>query len=264
VLPPYWAVTACTLALFVALSVLTGDADKIPGAATVVKSLLMIPMPPRDYVLLVAWTLSLEALFYGVFAATALTFGRASFFAALGAWYLASLVAIIWTGDMSGWAIPALNPVVLEFMFGSLVAVAVLAKVTPFRMVALALGIVGIAAGLTDVIGASGWARREFLYGIPALLLVYGATGVNIRWPKLVLLLGEPSYLLYLIHIIAFMAIARAVYIATGFNVYSTLTSAVATIIATICLSCALTVYVERPYQTAYKSLRIAIKRRTT
>ena len=68
VVPPYWLTLVLTVAAAAALVLLTGDDSKLPSMQALAISVLLVPFP--DHVMPIAWTLTLEAMFYVVFAAT--------------------------------------------------------------------------------------------------------------------------------------------------------------------------------------------------
>lgn len=255
VVPPYWAVLVCLVLLFYLLWLVSGDASRIPTFVELLSSALLWPMVPLDYVLGVAWTLSLEILFYLVFALTALRFGSRAFFAAMIAWYIIGMLCHT-NGSMAPqWALPIFNPVVLEFLWGALIAKYFLTGRTKGHRWAFALGLVAILALLWFDVDSGLWIRRELIYGIPSAVLIYGAIGIHWSWPKPLLVWGESSYLLYLIHIPFYMVVGRGLEILTGFNIYSSPLSAVATIVMAVLFAALLCLKVERPYHKMYRKL---------
>lgn len=252
--PPYWAALAFILLLSVGLWLVFGDASKLPGPSKLLNSVLLLPVARQEYVLGIAWTLALELMFYLVFAATALRFGAKAFLGAMGLWYVLSIAGLFVAGDFSGWAYPMLNPVVLEFLFGALIARAFLAGGTKYHKTAFCIGVLLVLILLLGHIEKTAIFRREFIYGIPAAFLVYGAVGLSIKWPSAALLWGESSYLLYLLHSPLLMLIGRGTEEMTGFNIYSSPLAICLVMIAIIIISMVLTLHLERPYQRVYKN----------
>ena len=75
IFPPYWAALLLWTAAIILLAVILGDTSKLTRFDGFVASFFLIPpMVPADYVLRAAWTLSLEIMFYMVFALTFLRF----------------------------------------------------------------------------------------------------------------------------------------------------------------------------------------------
>ncbi len=253
IFPPYWAVLVFALSLFVGLAVAFGDSSRLPSLRELVTSVLLFPSTPQNYVIGVAWTLGLELVFYAIFALVALRYGARAFFAAILVWYALSILGLFLADDFSGWAYPLFNPVVLEFLYGTLIAQAQLSGKTRYHGLAVLTGISALLAVLLLGIEHNAVLRREFIYGIPAALLIYGVVGMKIRWPSAVMLWGESSYLVYLLHLPLFMLIGRLIEIALGFNVYSTPAATFGMLVAVSLIAMVLTKWVERPYQRAYK-----------
>jgi len=253
VVPPYWAASVLSILLSVALFVLLNDASQLSSATKIIYSLALWPMPPLDYVLPIAWTLSLELMFYLIFAVTALRFNTTVFFASLVTWYVVGLAGVLYANDMSGFAYPAINPIVLEFLFGALIAKFTLSGWTGYHRIAFTTGAIALLYVLFLDVETTGLMRREFLYGIPSAALVYGAIGLRWQWHRVMLLWGESSYLLYLLHVMIFQVFGSLIRISTGFSVYTTWWSATGLLIIAVGICMALTVIAERRYQAFYK-----------
>lgn len=252
-MPPYWLVTTAMIAMGLAMYVVFGDEKWLYSWSALVGSFLLWPMPPESYVLIAAWTLSLEIVFYAVFAIFALRFGPRSFFFAMFLWYLLGIFSLVYTGDMSGWGVAALNPIILEFVLGALIARRLIDGGTSYHKSAFGLG--ALLLMITMIVDPEfhPWARKEFVVGLPAALLVYGAVGLKLRWPRPFLIWGQSSYILYLLHFPAYLVLARATEELTGYNVYSHPVTVAGMVFAVIAVSFILTIYVEAPYQAYYK-----------
>ncbi len=160
---------------------------------SLLSSLTLIPTtaPPA---LSVAWTLTHEMLFYGVF----LTFYVTRAFAPIIAVWAALIV-------IGGWIMGAggivLAPINLEFIAGMLAAVA--ARSLPSRSVfaLLALGVLGSAASLLWL-GSGGHMRVWF--GLSLALVLPGLVRMEAQGrltaPPWLMLLGNSSYAIYLVH----------------------------------------------------------------
>jgi len=253
VVPPYWVASVLSILLSVALLLILNDASQLSSPTKIIYSLALWPMPPLDYVLPIAWTLSLELMFYLIFAVTALRFNTTVFFVALVIWYVVGLAGVLHANDMSGFAYPAINPIVLEFLFGALIAKFTLSGRTGYHRIAFIAGAIALLYVLLLDVETTGLMRREFLYGIPSAALVYGAIGLRGQWPKVMLLWGESSYLLYLLHVMIFQVFGSLIRLGTGFSVYTTWWSATGLLLIAVGISMALTVIAERRYQAFYK-----------
>jgi exopolysaccharide production protein ExoZ len=161
-------------------------------------------------VLPVGWTLNLEILFYGVFAATMLLppWRQVGVIAAL--FCAAIALRVVMQPDASSVLFFYTSPVLLEFVAGMVVALLAghLRRLPPWTGVVLIA--TAIAAAL--VAGLAMQLPRTMALGGPATLLVMGAVVIDRKlsaraaWP--LPLLGDASYSLYLTHLMVLSAMA--------------------------------------------------------
>ena len=157
-------------------------------------NVMTVPLLP------VAWTLCYELLFY--MAAAVVLIDRRLLYVLLTAYAVAMVLRPF------GAVFQFLgNPIILEFLFGVLIARAPLVR---FGVVALPIGIAALVAlaFLADkpsvdpidyLIGANNW-QRLATFGVPSALIVYGTMHIKARqsvWTYL----GDASYSIYLVHI---------------------------------------------------------------
>lgn len=146
-----------------------------------------------------AWTLCFEMLFYA--AATIVLVDRR---------LLPGLLAIFGLAMIFRSVGPALqflgNPLIIEFGFGVLLAYAPKWKPAvwclPLGAVAMvAAGFIGIApqGGTMEFLGGEYGFQRVLVYGLPAALIVFGTMQIDVK-PSAWTVLGDASYMLYLIH----------------------------------------------------------------
>ena len=163
----------------------------------------------RNDKILAAWSLAYEIYFYAVVTILLLTLRR-HITQAIATWCILSLGVIIYVYRFQPswvWTIP-FNTLVVEFMFGVLVA-------TAFRKDFLPLGVSSVFVGAAGLL-MGGEAIRHYemqilppwwriaCFGIPATLLIYGLVSVERRqgwvmhplWQRL----GDASYSLYIWH----------------------------------------------------------------
>jgi peptidoglycan/LPS O-acetylase OafA/YrhL len=207
IVPLYWAAT--TLFLLMALSAPGSVSDAISGLADVVKSYAFIPARRPDGniqpIYSLGWTLNYEMFFYVVFAAciwlprpratalVTLLLGAAMAMHPLVPEQAAALV--FWTA-----------PLMAEFLFGMAVA---LIATTPLSLAApVRLGLVLLALALLMLAHRSGAdGNAPVAVGLPmALLLAAAVLGRPLRISRALLLLGDASYALYLVHPFAMRA----------------------------------------------------------
>lgn len=214
--PLYWGVTLLVVA--VALVAPAAFPAMSPTVGQVVQSLLFIPY--RDTTGLIAplvvpgWTLNYEMFFYVLFALTLLAPGG------LRPWLLtAVLVALVAArplGPVSNplWATYT-NPLLLEFVAGVWLGKVWSQGRRPPGLASGAMLVTGaLAFAAVAVSGIDVEPARALLWGLPALLVVAGAVGLEGRGkaPEAPALkaIGDASYSLYLVHGLAISATVRA------------------------------------------------------
>lgn len=195
IVPLYWLATTAMVLLCA------------PFASTkaVIASLLFWPYPAGGApVLNVGWTLNFEMFFYLVFAAALLIKRRAMVAASAGTF----LVAFAWLGPGSGPLAHFTNPIIIEFVFGMLIAVIYRAEVRLplwLTMALLAGGLALYAAILPDVATPGSKIPRQFSWGIAASFVVAAVALSEVPRPAalaigIIVFLGDMSYALYLTH----------------------------------------------------------------
>ena len=125
IVPPYWAVLALTLLALAGLAVMRGDWSEWPGLWRIVFSFLLLPLP--DHVMAVAWTLTVEAMFYLMFATTYFRHGARGAIVALAVWSAVTLGLTFVNLGLPPVLGVVLYSGVIEFLFGGLISLAVAA-----------------------------------------------------------------------------------------------------------------------------------------
>lgn len=159
----------------------------------------------------VAWSLAYEILFYAVFALF-LVFPRRYLPVCVSAWVIMILASNAASGHVA-WLGNFLRPLNLEFVLGITVAGLIQARVF-FRRprLLICLGLIGIlAVAALKHFGPNPYPEydgkmRALLFGVPCALLLYGAIVIEClgktAYSKLLLLLGDASYSIYLVHFV--------------------------------------------------------------
>lgn len=244
IVPPYWAVLALTLMAVAALGVMRGDWSEWPGPGRIATSALLLPLP--DHVIAVAWTLTVEGMFYLLFAATYFRFGARGAIAALVLWSAVTLgVKFLHLGLPRELGV-ILYSGVIEFLFGGLISMAIRAGWRTGAVPALVLGALGLALVVSETVPFARWGR-EWVAGLPSAALVYGLAAGGWRMPGWVMLWGESSYLLYLLHLLVF-SIAGTLLRMAGIAPYGSVAVMLALGAVAIAVSAAATLWLERPY----------------
>lgn len=244
IVPPYWAVLGLTLLALAGQAFMTGDWSAWPSARKIVVSIFLLPLP--DQVMAIAWTLTVEGLFYLLFAATWFRWGTRTTLAAMAVWALVtfglkhmhlslppSLGVLLYSG-------------VIEFLFGALIAIAIGKGWRAGAVPAVAIGT--LALGLVVSGQVSIYWGRTLVAGLPAAALVYGLAAAGWRMPNWAMVWGEASYLLYLLHLLVF-SVAGTILRKLGVDPYGSVAAMLALAALSIAVSVVATVWLERPYR---------------
>lgn len=208
-----------------------------PSINSIIDTLLILPTSGDSYtpLLLLGWTLSFEWFFYLLFFFLIVCHVRQKVF------FLMGIIALL---VISGYIfkptdfrlIFITNPIMLEFLLGCFISYIYLTIRTIPVDIGFSCLIIGIVAYLFFIIQGFGniWNYRAtldghvslyrfILWGIPSSLIVAGCVileknrRLNFIWNnKLMLLCGDASYSIYLVHIIALNLLAL-VYKKTGY-----------------------------------------------
>lgn len=248
IFPPYWVALMLFLALNAGAIIVFGQGE-LPSLRTMIVSVFLLPYP--DFALNVAWTLSVEMVFYLVFAVSFLAGGWRTYFIAMTLWTMLAVLLVCQNIFDPRPLSFLLNTLVLEFLMGSIAAWLVLKKGGPFRILALVAGTLFFIAWLAE------WTHhlpRALGAGIPSALVVYGITGLTRRMPSWVRLMGETSFLLYLLHIPVFLASGKALERVFGVMTYGSTFGMLLLLFVATAVSCAATRWIERPYRLWYRN----------
>lgn len=244
IVPPYWVVLAFTLLALLALGLLRGDWTGWPSTWKIFVSVLLLPLPGQ--VMAVAWTLTVEGLFYLLFAATFFRWGTQGAIWALALW---SAVTVALKYLHLG--LPPVFGLILysgaiEFLFGALIALAVAKGWRQGAVPTLILGGLGLTAVVTEMVTFH--YGRIWVAGLPSALLVYGLAAGQWRVPNWAMVWGEASYLLYLVHLLVF-SVAGTLLRMAGIEPYGSLAATLFLGGLSIAVSVAATIWLERPYR---------------
>ncbi len=217
--PIYWLIATVMLLYYLFLKKEeSGISVKVKSASDVfylAKCYVLYPLyPPRKNFIDSAWTLSYEVLFYLVFA-TGIKAGLKTAKNIFLVW--AVFIAVLYyTGILSGFKPGSFlfNPIILYFLAGCFIAYLIKGLKKKASPLVVFAGII-IAAILFWIYNMALHAgapadRRDIVYNYLFMiilgLLLWGIVTLdtrsnNIEWPKLLLLIGDASYSIYLIHI---------------------------------------------------------------
>ena len=190
-----------------------GGVNAHHGSINLVTSYLLLPSNLLPLVQ-VAWTLVYEMMFYIIFFFLILFVPRKYLGTALCAWAFAIVMnGIVRSYTSFGFDTPPLHPFNLEFIAGAMIGLVFVTKgirSNRWSVATLSAGIAGyvglfLVFQFLHVPDLNSHYLRVALFGIPASLLIYGCIAPTfaargpVGW---ILLVGEFSYSLYLVHII--------------------------------------------------------------
>lgn len=208
--PLYLIVTLLVLPLYIFGF---GNAGKLSGDV-IAKSFLLLPQAPRVYPIVnVGWTLSHEALFYGLFA-LAIWLRPRIIVPIFGVLLLGTVVGLFFNIPgpywISNWL---LSPYNLEFAAGCVAAQITAKRFAWMLPVGIVLLIaVWIYATVTGIkLGDSVAERMIVLFGVPYWLIVTGSASLEsyrrVNTPRLLTAIGDATYSIYLSHFVVLAAL---------------------------------------------------------
>lgn len=245
----YWLILAAVAATAAAIPGLGPETLRDP--AVLAGSALLLPMtvPP---VIEVAWSLTHEILFYLIFA---LLIAKPSVgWVAFGAW-MAGCAAMAVGKPFSFPLDVVFSAYNFLFPLGMLAAFQFGRVHRQQALVALIGGaVLFLGVGLSDVLGEVDWNKslRTLLYGVGAMLIVIGLAAGALRTPSLLVLLGNASYSIYLIHLPVMSVIAKIACI-LGLQALPPLIMLVLLVAAAEAIGVVLHLVLERPLLSAVR-----------
>lgn len=251
IVPLYWLVTTVKLVIMLSTARLVLHAKFDP--IELLCSYLFLPHynveGAIEPLLGVGWTLNFEMFFYAIFA-VGIALRRNLVFNVVGVLALLALGSLFRPSPEPAAAF-YLNPIVLEFAFGIIVAALINRGKSAPPGLALVLFVVSLAVTLTPFVrGLTGWIG----HGVPAAFLVYAAASLEGRFgqriPRFILFFGAASYSLYLSHPLIAPMVPT---ILSKMGILWPLASAVGSVVVAVPVACGVFVLVERPLSAAVK-----------
>lgn len=193
IIPIYWLLTLLVIAIYMVAPFVFRT--KVTSGEWVLASLGFLSNTIFDKmpVLYVGWTLEWEMLFY-------LVFGLSLWFRS---WITTLFVTCI---VLLGVAFLASNYILVEFIAGLLIALFYRRfGFKRFGALSLSVGLLLLSLSLLDSYRVL-LANRVFLWGLPAIFIVYGVVTVPQIKSKIGKLLGDASYSIYLIQVFSIPA----------------------------------------------------------
>ena len=201
IFPAYLPISLALIALYAALPGFSGASDR---GYSLLSSLLLLPAdgPPA---LSVAWTLVHELMFYAVFS----LFFISSRWLVLGLTAWAALILVSQQVlSPTGWLRYPLSVLNIEFMLGVLAAWTVKSWALRRRLTngwgwMAFTGALVLCMGLALILGEPRlYHRLVFSLGLALIIVGFSVReqSARLHWPSLLLLMGNASYSIYLVH----------------------------------------------------------------
>ena len=216
--PVYWVVLAALLAVFFAVPSFGEGFERAPDM--ILSSALLVggwhlsdSLKPQT-ILAAAWTLYYEVAFYAVF--LLLILHRRIGIWVMAAWFAVSALGIV-LGPYAGAAALYLSPYNLLFLMGMAVALAVRRGKIPCPLPLTLAGFLVFFAGGADAVwpGVLDDTSRSLVCGLGSAAAMMGLVELErsrgLRVPRVLVLLGEASYAIYLVHLSALVLLAKLV-----------------------------------------------------
>lgn len=250
--PIYWIVTIALIPVYF-LNPSFGQGYET-NLDVIVKSILLIPQGHQP-ILVVAWSLSYELLFYILFCLF-LLFNQRKATVILGTWAAIILILMLLPYDKGLLLGFLFNPLNLEFLMGVIIAhLHLKAKVKQPRLILGAGVLLTVVSWYlhSDAVAI----HRVFLYGIPSFLLILGAVTINKEKKTILTKLGDASYSLYLIHYPILSVINKIFLKLHVYQIAGYFVAFVVTIAITITIGYLFYLFVEKPTLSAFAKFRV-------
>jgi len=213
--PFYWITLGAVLAARLAMD----GFDALPSLEGLAASLLLIPAQGR--VIEVSWSLSFEMLFYLIFSVSLLNLTLGKLLGA--AWFGATAILLVIGADGAVTQF-IFSPYNLLFLFGIIAAGRYhsISVGTAWALLVTGAAFFGCTA-LGEVYGflPVAFGMRTVLLGAGAACIICGLAELEwntaLRTPRWIILLGDASYAIYLLHISVMTACAKLI-MAFGFD----------------------------------------------
>lgn len=243
IVPIYWLLTLLVLAVYMVMPQLAKSVT--PSTGHILASLLflsgaLIDKPP---VLYVGWTLEYEMLFYLLFAASLL----------LQRGHIRLVLQVIGIAVAIG--LGGANAVLSEFLLGVLAGELFLRQT--LRTHAPSLFFAGVVLLCASIFVKTDWSRL-IIWGVPSLMIVWGAAASRQIDNRFLSYLGAASYSIYLVQVISLPAFYKLAARTPG--LVSNEVLAVLAMIVTTLAGCLLHQHVEKSIATWLKAYRPGVR----
>jgi exopolysaccharide production protein ExoZ len=218
--PPYWLYSTMVLVVWFYRPYMVNATQD--NQVNILASFLLLPQELLP-LLMVGWTLVHEMYFYLIIALLMPVVRESMFSAMLALWAVFVIFGHTYfmnnPSENYGPAIQlAFHPLTLEFIGGAIIALFIKGNIISKSYLIIGIGITGFLFAASwlhasdIVLDMNGW-WRVLCFGLPSLLVVYGAAsaeiGGKVRFPRIMRKIGDASYSIYLTHVLVLSAIGR-------------------------------------------------------
>jgi peptidoglycan/LPS O-acetylase OafA/YrhL len=229
VVPVYWFYTTLMLVIVLVAPGLVRAADRSPGY--ILASYFFFPVVQKTSgemqpLLELGWTLNYEMYFYLIFAG-ALFLQRRAGIVVLALYFSAAVLVGAFLGPSAGALWYWTRPIILQFLAGAILAVLFFSGVRVPRYAALALsagGLLWLIAFYDDGnVGLTTLSVTAICWVAAATLVKAKSSSVAGNSPlwRFLLLLGDASYSLYLVHMFVIRAVSHIVHSSSSIYLYA-------------------------------------------
>jgi exopolysaccharide production protein ExoZ len=210
--PIYWIVLASILPVFQFVPSFGTGVERQPSV--ILSSIILVHLFENATILTVAWTLYHEVMFYIVFAFFIIN--RRLGTGVFAAWMLCSVWALI-SRPTNPLLTVYTSPLHLLFGFGMGAMLVVRFRAVPIPRLLLVLGLTGfIAACVHENLTGVQLPIAAIWYGLNAAIAAVGVMELEragkLRVPRILGLLGDASYSIYLVHLPLLSVMAKIIY----------------------------------------------------
>lgn len=262
--PLYWVMTLSLLILYAGKKALFAEDTIITNY---VSSFLLIP-DTQFPIIPVGWTLVYEMYFYVIFS-LCLLFQKKYLPPLLGLW--AVIITIGWLTSIrtiNPWFTVIFSPLNFEFLFGALIAYLALNKkiFNPKLLMLVAIISLGVLLiPFADILypqALTNHAHRAALMTLPFGLLLYASVGFEWRSsnqenaklsprpmiaPRWLIIMGDASYALYLVHIPVFLVTGKMISLVSGTGIIDNIILIIVYVVTGIGAALITHFYIEKP-----------------
>lgn len=260
--PPYWVITIVMAAVLILAPTVFRSASY--DTASFVTSLLFIAWPSTAVpgaapLLQIGWTLNYEMLFYAIFAAAMLVSNRYRVAVAGAAIVALMSLRLLYEGGGNVIYEFYTSTIMLEFIYGMILAVAFGSAGVSRRtaLIALLLAVALFAYAIShDVMRLS--QLRSLIWGLPAAFVVASVVAIDLHGKvpvnRVLLMLGNASYAIYLTHLFPLGALRKVWPMMPEFVRSSDLLLLLAAVAVSLAVGVGFYMMVERPLIKIAKS----------